>query len=185
MHLQTERQQRQQGLLGGASCELWQCLDQLVHHHAEVTLQLFPPLLHKLGILQTDTDGVTELCVSAACNRFTSTAEFTGLCAKCAGSEDATVGVIPACQPLCFYRRTARERSRWCLIGPRTRDQLQVSRYQTPSALTRSFPRFTSSSPANISDGRHSETELRFSYFKPNLHYLHFLEDKNDFSKKD
>lgn len=61
VHLQTERQQRQQGLFGRASCELRQCLDQFVHHHAKVTLQLFPPLFHKLGILQTETDGMTEL----------------------------------------------------------------------------------------------------------------------------
>lgn len=54
--LQTERQQRQQGLFGWSSCELWQRLDQFVHHHAKVALQLLPPLLHKLGILQTDTE---------------------------------------------------------------------------------------------------------------------------------
>lgn len=56
VHLQTERQQRQQGLFGGTSCELRQRLDQFVHHHAKVALQLLPPLLHKLGILQTNTN---------------------------------------------------------------------------------------------------------------------------------
>lgn len=54
VHSQAERQQRQQGLLGGAGSELRQCLDQFVHHHAQVALQLLPPLLHKLGILQTE-----------------------------------------------------------------------------------------------------------------------------------
>lgn len=54
VHSQAERQQRQQGLLGGAGSKLWQCLDQFVHHHAQVALQLLPPLLHKLGILQTE-----------------------------------------------------------------------------------------------------------------------------------
>lgn len=56
VHLQTERQQRQQGLFRGAGCELRQCLDQFVHHHAKVALQLLPPLLHKLGILQTQRE---------------------------------------------------------------------------------------------------------------------------------
>lgn len=60
VHLQTERQQRQQGLFGGAGCELRQCLDQFVHHHAKVALQLLPPLLHKLGILQTQRDKQTN-----------------------------------------------------------------------------------------------------------------------------
>lgn len=56
VHLQTERQQRQQGLFGGASCELRQCLDQFVHHHAKVALQLFPSFFHKLGILQGERE---------------------------------------------------------------------------------------------------------------------------------
>lgn len=49
----TKRQQRQQGLFRGPGCELRQHLDEFVHHRTEVTLQLLPPLLHKLGILQT------------------------------------------------------------------------------------------------------------------------------------
>ena len=56
VHSQTERQQRQQGLFGGASCKLRQCLDHFVHHHAKVALQLLPPLLHKLGILKTEKE---------------------------------------------------------------------------------------------------------------------------------
>lgn len=62
MYSQTERQQRQQRLFGGAGGELRQRLDQFVHHHAQVSLQLLPPLLHKLGILQwgTDRDGEGE-----------------------------------------------------------------------------------------------------------------------------
>lgn len=51
-HLLTERQQQQQRLFGGAGCELWQRLDQFVHHRAKVALQLLPSFLHKLGILR-------------------------------------------------------------------------------------------------------------------------------------
>lgn len=54
VHSQAERQQRQQGLLGGPGSELRQRLDQFVHHGAQVALQLLPPLLHKLGILRTE-----------------------------------------------------------------------------------------------------------------------------------
>lgn len=52
VHLLTERQQRQQGFFGGPGCELRQRLDQFVHHHSKIALQMLPPLLHKLGILQ-------------------------------------------------------------------------------------------------------------------------------------
>lgn len=60
VHSQAERQQRQQGLLGGTGSELGQCLDQFVHHHAQVALQLLPPLLNKLGILQRERERRAE-----------------------------------------------------------------------------------------------------------------------------
>lgn len=55
-HSQAEGQQLQQGLLGGFSRELWQGLDQLVQHHPQVRLELFPTLLYKLGILRRRED---------------------------------------------------------------------------------------------------------------------------------
>lgn len=65
VYLQTERQQRQQGLFGGLGRELWQRLDELVHHRAKVTLQLLPPLLHKLGVLKRERERERELSSAA------------------------------------------------------------------------------------------------------------------------
>ena len=55
VHSLAEWDQPQQRLLGGLGRELRQRLHQLVHHHAQVGLQLFPPFLHKLGILEAHT----------------------------------------------------------------------------------------------------------------------------------
>lgn len=54
VHSQAEGQQGQQGLLGGTGSELRQCLDQFVHHNAQVALQLLPSLLDKLGVLRRE-----------------------------------------------------------------------------------------------------------------------------------